>query len=438
MNVAIPQVSIDIDGLAKRYRLGGGVRTPWGCLRDWLAARQGRAPAATTRELWALRDIRLTVHAGEVLGIIGPNGAGKSTLLKILSRITEPTSGTIRMRGQIASLLEVGTGFHPELSGRDNIYLNGSILGLTLRQIRQRFDAIVDFAGVELFLDTPVKKYSSGMYIRLAFAVAAHLEPEILVIDEVLAVGDVAFQRKCLGKMQSIADGGRTVLFVSHNMAAINHFCSRAICLRDGRIVADGAPAGVIGEYLTHAFANSRSRSWPENPQKRMQLRGLSLHGVPDGPGGVLYRTHPLDVRVAFDVREAISGAMIGIVLEKPDGAIVCQTRDVDCEPSGRRHFEPGRYETVVRLPGNLLNAGTYAVRPSIESAVTVRESLDHQQGLTFELHDPDGQTLLNTRGGQRPGVLFLNLPWQTQRAGDLSDVNAAQPTTAEAMALGG
>src|SRR5437763_1479946 len=213
-----------------------------------------------TEEFWALRDINFSVRRGEVVGIIGRNGAGKSTLLKILSRITDPTEGRVKLKGRVASLLEVGTGFHPELTGRENIYLNGAILGMHRAEIRAKFDEIVAFAETEKFLDTPVKRYSSGMYVRLAFSVAAHLEPEILVIDEVLAVGDAEFQKKCLGKMESVARGGRTVLFVSHNMVAVRSLCSRSILLDQGNIIAEGEVGSTIDAYLTSVRTNGRSQ----------------------------------------------------------------------------------------------------------------------------------------------------------------------------------
>src|SRR5689334_10972101 len=219
-------------------------------------------------EFWALKDVSFEVQQGEVLGIIGRNGAGKSTLLKILSRITEPTDGRVTLRGRVASLLEVGTGFHAELTGRENIYLNGAILGMTRAEIRRKFDEIVAFAGVEKFLDTPVKRYSSGMYVRLAFAVAAHLEPEILVVDEVLAVGDAQFQKKCLGKMEEAGSSGRTVLFVSHNLLAVQRLCPRSLLLDGGRIVADGESSQVIQTYLdTKAFADNAPGCLREVPR---------------------------------------------------------------------------------------------------------------------------------------------------------------------------
>lgn len=246
--------AIKVEHLGKRYLLGartGGQRT----LRDALLGKlNGKGGKSRVDELWALQDVNFTVEPGEVVGIIGRNGAGKSTLLKVLSRITEPTRGRVEIFGRIGSLLEVGTGFHPELSGRENIYLNGAILGMKKSEIARRFDEIVDFAGVPRFVDTPVKRYSSGMFLRLAFAVAAHLDPEILIVDEVLAVGDAAFQQKCLNKMGDVARAGRTVLFVSHNMPAIKHLCPRAIVLNSGCVVYDGASHDAVKVYLSNAL----------------------------------------------------------------------------------------------------------------------------------------------------------------------------------------
>ena len=245
------QPIIEVENLSKRYQLGAiGATTVRDTLQHAWQRLRGRAPEVKTGEFWALRDVSFTVQPGEVLGVIGRNGAGKSTLLKILSRITEPTSGRAILRGRVSSLLEVGTGFHPELSGRDNIFLNGAILGMTQAEIRRKFDEIVAFAEVEKFLDTPVKRYSSGMHVRLAFAVAAHLDPEILIVDEVLAVGDAAFQKKCIGKMNSVArDYGRTVLFVSHNLQHVRQFCSRALVLNAGKILYDGSVHSGLVRY---------------------------------------------------------------------------------------------------------------------------------------------------------------------------------------------
>jgi lipopolysaccharide transport system ATP-binding protein len=265
-------IAIQIDHLSKQYRLGviGGTRLVDDVNRWWAKLRRKPDPLSTigqrtngngagqngnaSDKIWALNDVSLEVKQGEVLGIIGRNGAGKSTLLKILSRVTAPTSGEVRLKGRIASLLEVGTGFHPELTGRENIFLNGAILGMTGAEIRGKFDEIVAFSGVEKFIDTPVKRYSSGMYVRLAFGVAAHLEPEILVVDEVLAVGDAAFQKKCLGKMEDVAKQGRTVLFVSHNMAAIQNLCQRVVLIDQGKLEKDGQARSVINAYIERIF----------------------------------------------------------------------------------------------------------------------------------------------------------------------------------------
>ena len=238
-------------------------RSEYRTLRESLAAAatwplrklQGKV-GGSVEEFWALKDVNLEIQQGEVVGFIGRNGAGKSTLLKILSRITAPTTGEIRLHGRVGSLLEVGTGFHPELTGRENVYLNGSILGMSRREIQSKFDEIVEFSGVEKFLDTPVKRYSSGMYVRLAFAVAAHLEPELLVVDEVLAVGDAEFQKKCLGKMGEVAKTGRTVLFVSHNMAAVSELCSRVMILQSGHVIADGPTTSIVSQYLADALSS--------------------------------------------------------------------------------------------------------------------------------------------------------------------------------------
>ncbi|MCO6494369.1 MAG: ABC transporter ATP-binding protein [Bacteroidetes bacterium] len=261
--------AIDIQNISKQYRLGlVSSKTISGDFKRWVYKMRGkedpflkigdtndRTVKSNSEYVWALRDISFKVKEGEVMGIIGLNGAGKSTLLKILSRVTTPTSGSIKIKGRMASLLEVGTGFHPELTGRENVFLNGAILGMSKTEIKSKFDEIVDFSGVERYIDTPVKRYSSGMYVRLAFAVAAHLEPEILVIDEVLAVGDAEFQKKCLGKMKDVATGGRTVLFVSHNMGAISDLCDRAVILKQGEVFKIGETANMVNEYINHSLS---------------------------------------------------------------------------------------------------------------------------------------------------------------------------------------
>jgi lipopolysaccharide transport system ATP-binding protein len=263
---SVSDSTIEVQNLGKKYRINHEQQGSYTALRDVLTARakqllgKSRGALSNSEDFWALRNVSFDVRQGDVIGIIGRNGAGKSTLLKVLSRITEPTEGRVRIRGRVASLLEVGTGFHPELTGRENIFLNGAILGMSSAEIRRNFADIVAFAEIDRFLDTPVKRYSSGMYVRLAFAVAAHLQPEVLIVDEVLAVGDAEFQKKCLGKMQDVSRGGRTVLFVSHNMAAIRHLCTKAMYLVDGELRCTGSVDEVVDTYLTTASSSHETR----------------------------------------------------------------------------------------------------------------------------------------------------------------------------------
>lgn len=332
MTILNDDFAIAAEGLGKSYLLGHNTKSErYTALRDVLA-RGAREFARKTRdmftgraivqgdeveEFWALKNVSFELKRGERLGIIGRNGAGKSTLLKLLSRITEPTEGRIRINGRVASLLEVGTGFHPELTGRENIYLNGSILGMSRREIQRKFDEIVDFAGVETFLDTPVKRYSSGMYVRLAFAVAAHLEPEILIVDEVLAVGDAEFQKKCLGKMEAVGRDGRTVLFVSHNMAAIQNLCDRAILLGRGQILKDDVPSVVIGEYASSQYsvmdvASDGSVSLSDKRERVYQGKVFSSIMLTDSegiPGQHFKMGDSLHVRVALENTAEFNGA---------------------------------------------------------------------------------------------------------------------------------
>src|SRR5262245_4126636 len=322
-------IAVRVEGLGKKYLIGHEAgRERYTALRDVVGRTaknlvrtttdmlRGRAIVAgdTTEEFWALKDINFEIKRGEAVGIIGRNGAGKSTLLKVLSRITDPTEGRVEIRGRVASLLEVGTGFHPELSGRENIYLNGSILGMTRAEIRRRFDEIVAFAEVEKFLDTPVKRYSSGMYVRLAFAVAAHLEPEILIVDEVLAVGDTEFQKKCLGRMGEVAQGGRPVIFVSHNMSAVHRLCTRAIVMHQGQILLDGSVDDAVREYIKLGEAEVGERVWPvvatapgDEVIRMTGIRTRNAAGLPTGH---------VDVHEAF-------GVEIDYVVKKP-GQQIC------------------------------------------------------------------------------------------------------------------
>lgn len=360
------EVAVKVEGLSKRYRIGGRqeqyqtfvesvVRALASPLRRlW---RIGM-PIPAEEIFWALRDVNFEVRQGEVLGIIGRNGAGKSTLLKLLSRITEPTQGRIEMHGRLGSLLEVGTGFHPDLTGRENIYLNGTILGMRREEIRRRFDEIVAFSEIQNFLDTPVKRYSSGMYVRLAFAVAAHLQPEILIVDEVLAVGDVEFQKKCLGKMGEVAGEGRTVLFVSHSMPAVKGLCSRAILLHDGRVESEGDVESTVAAYLnlnSHVLSDGViPEAMPRIGTGAALLRRVTLRDAAGQSIKQVLLGQPFSVSVAFDVREHVPDAVVEIGISTVDGLRVATVHNID---SGRDCLDlaPGAREISVEINVTLL-----------------------------------------------------------------------------------
>jgi lipopolysaccharide transport system ATP-binding protein len=372
---------VSVERLGKRYRLRHQASDArYDTLRDGIAAaakapfgwwRGSRGPAATSEDFWALRDVSFAVGTGEVVGIIGRNGAGKSTLLKILSRITEPTTGRVTLHGRVASLLEVGTGFHPELTGRENIFLNGAILGMTRAEIVRKFDAIVAFAGVEPFLDTPVKRFSSGMYVRLAFAVAAHLEPEVLVVDEVLAVGDLEFQQRSLGKMQEVSRGGRTVLFVSHNMAAINSLTSRAVLLEGGRVAFDGPTREAIGRYSQMAGrAGARA---PFGRGTHTAVRSVEIVDAAGAPAAHYTPGTPLRVSIVVDTdgapRLSVELFLVDALAQKLAMASL-------------HHFEgvtlperPGRYRLAFEFQPVWLASGAYAL--DVTTSV-VNSSWDH------------------------------------------------------------
>ncbi|MGA2052466.1 MAG: ABC transporter ATP-binding protein, partial [Opitutales bacterium] len=354
---------IEASNLSKRYQLGAiGATTLKESFHRGLDRLRGRAPQANAGEFWALRDVSFSVQPGEVLGVIGRNGAGKSTLLKILSRITEPTTGRVVMRGRVSSLLEVGTGFHPELSGRDNVFLNGAILGMTQAEIRRKFDEIVAFAEVEQFLDTPVKRYSSGMYVRLAFAVAAHLDPEILIVDEVLAVGDAAFQKKCLGKMSTVAREGRTILFVSHNMAAVRKLCTSAMLLVDGAVTQRGDLESAIAAYLADGEASDACTVHDvKAPHHPFTLNSVEVLNARRLPSNTLPNHEPFHLRFTYTLAEPLPHLRVGLRLHAYDSTVVLSTTNCDSarEAPG---FAPGRYVAEVEFPAGFLNRGYYYI----------------------------------------------------------------------------
>ncbi|KUK46267.1 MAG: Putative polysaccharide ABC transporter ATP-binding protein [Anaerolinea thermophila] len=415
-------LAIRAENIGKRYLLGqnaGAYQTFRDTFQGWI-----RNPLKKTVEdneaevVWALKDVSFEVRQGEVLGIVGRNGAGKSTLLKVLSRVTEPTEGYAEVHGRVGSLLEVGTGFHPELTGRENIYLNGAILGMKRSEIDAKFDEIVDFSEVERFIDTPVKRYSSGMYLRLAFAVAAHLEPEILVVDEVLAVGDAEFQRKCLGKMNDVAQEGRTVLFVSHNMSAILRLTQETIVLDQGQIVMRGPTPEAVDYYLNMGLTKQGERFWeaPELAGEDSPFRPIALRVL--NPAGqvvdTVNATEGFSVALEYHLEEAISGLRVGFYLMTTRGEYVFTTFDTDdpnlFETYGQR--AAGRYISRCEIPANLLNEGRYVVGVNA-STYMIKRYFQDDQALLFNV-DPagaPGMQWIETRLGPiRPA-----LSWQIE-----------------------
>jgi lipopolysaccharide transport system ATP-binding protein len=360
---------IRVEGLGKRYAIGE--RERYLALRDVLA-RAFNAPLRLWRRpprehIWALKDVSFEVAPGEVVGIIGRNGAGKTTLLKLLSRITRPTEGFAEIRGRIGSLLEVGTGFHPELTGRENVFLSGAILGMSKEEIRRKFDEIVAFAEVERFIDTPLKHYSSGMEMRLAFAVAAHLEPEILLVDEVLAVGDAAFQKKCLGKMGEVAQAGRTILFVSHNMTAHRSLCSRAFILSEGQVVFSGSSDECVDRYLLSVSDDMRAETItadlprPIEVAKDATLRITRVEFRTPTGAAVLHSGKPIFLKMDFEVYQRITNMLMAFSVHSSDGLRVFECRSLDTY-GPINEMQPGRYSIECALENNPLNPGLYCL----------------------------------------------------------------------------
>ena len=409
---------ITVQSLGKRYILGP--REPYYALRDsvmeLLRSRRRRAGNGAQSVLWALKDVSFEVQEGEALGVIGRNGAGKSTLLKVLSRITPPTSGRAVLSGRTSSLLEVGTGFHPELTGRENIYLNGAIMGMSRAEVLRKFDDIVEFAEIERLLDTPVKHYSSGMYVRLAFAVAAHLEPEILIIDEVLAVGDAQFQQKCLGRMEEVGRQGRTILFVSHNLAAIRDLCTRTIVLDEGRLVFEGPTSVAISSYSGNVTRGTLAREWQTHEEAlRDAFASLKRVRLTDDDGRLLAQVTtdiPFNVEILYRVE--VPGTQVGLTLIAYDSEHRCVFSSINNRESRwyGKHMPAGPYLSTCRIPANFFNDGEYSISINLfgKNFTDVRTVSDV---LRFQILD--GSRVRGDYFGKYAGVVRPLFEWRTE-----------------------
>ena len=433
---------ITVENISKAFRIGakeevpdtlvgamkGVMRAPWKNLRqlrnlntynvhDPDQTEQSQSNAEET--LWALRDVSFEINQGDVIGIIGRNGAGKSTLLKVLSRITEPTSGRVTIRGRVSSLLEVGTGFHPELTGRENVYMNGTILGMTKREIDRKFDEIVDFSGVEKFLDTPTKRYSSGMQVRLAFAVAAHLEPEILIIDEVLAVGDAEFQKKCLGKMQDVAGSGRTVVFVSHNMGAVNALCGRCVYMEQGRLTQIGETSEIVDRYLQRGTSSNSSKQFSignELGDSRINLKSVNINKKHGCSGSVFQDTDDLILNIDYELLKPITGMRFNVHMLTSDGAAFSST---DCGVQKKEFHSPGSYTTKCHIPGGLLNRRRYIV--AISCYIPPNDLLvPRTEIISFDIEGMGNQGPNNELNW--PGAVCPKLVWRVEALTNKTD----------------
>jgi ABC-type polysaccharide/polyol phosphate transport system, ATPase component len=409
---------IKAENLSKLYFLGG---VHHNSLRDLMMSfvRRGSAENAEKQKLWALRDVSFSVRDGETLGIIGHNGAGKSTLLKILSRIVKPTAGAAEIHGRVGSLLEVGTGFHSELSGRENIFLNGAVLGMRRREIESKFDEIVAFAELERFIDTPVKHYSSGMYMRLAFAVAAHLEPEILIVDEVLAVGDTAFQKKCLNKMRDVSESGRTVLFVSHDMSAITRICSRAIALSGGRIVSEGATPDVVREYLSSSWGMSAERIYEESEtapaSEFVRLKRVRIVNENGETCGSFDIRRPVGIEATYEVTRGGQIILPHYKVYNQSRVHLFTVQDVT-EEWRRREKEKGEYVSTAWIPGNFMAEGSFFVNIGMITYLPkMKVHFIEPEVVSFDIIDPmTGDTARGDYVGNMEGAVRPIVAWET------------------------
>lgn len=418
-------IAIKFENISKQYRLGNiGTGTLSHDLNRWWAMNirgkddpnlkigqvNDRAAKATSDYIWALRDIDFEVKKGEVLGIIGKNGAGKSTLLKILSRVTSPTTGRIMAHGRIASLLEVGTGFHPEMTGRENIYMNGAIMGMTKAEITRKLDEIIDFAGVEKYIDTPVKRYSSGMTVRLGFAIAAHLEPEILVVDEVLAVGDAEFQKKAIGKMQDVSrTDGRTVLFVSHNMGSISQLCTKAIVLDQGGISHNGETQDIINYYLDNSFSKNTIVSYPIINGCRGQILNVELFNSNKINVNTFKVGDRPNLKITYNINQKVKNFHIALILTDMIGNHIFSSADTDINEERLLVRDIGEYTVKTELSIDQLNVGRYNI--SIGMGIINSEIFDRKDSLSFNIEDL-GDFGTGKEGNRRNGILLVKANW--------------------------
>ena len=410
-------IAIRVRGLGKKYTLGGP-QEQYHTFRDAIvnsvkAPFKRFHPTPPSEEFWALKDVSFDVEQGEVVGIIGRNGAGKSTLLKILSRITTPTEGTVELHGRVGSLLEVGTGFHPEMTGRENIFLNGSILGMRKVEIEQKFDEIVKFAEIDKFIDTPVKRYSSGMYVRLAFAVAAHLEPEILVVDEVLAVGDTQFQKKCLGKMGEVAKKGRTVLFVSHNMGAIGELCSRGIVVSSGIKIFDGETKIAIESYLNEVKERKdKLSSISSNKNKPLQILDVILTNNAGEATEIFDISDSISIKINYQVNTPINGANIALLLSRNGVELLCSF-DTDSLSKNLEKRPEGIHTIIANIPKRLLKAGFYSVSVGTGQISSGTAFEDHRDITSFEILELSEDTSAKGYSLRRNGLIIGPIEWE-------------------------
>ncbi|OGF99482.1 hypothetical protein A2Y99_01265 [Candidatus Gottesmanbacteria bacterium RBG_13_37_7] len=412
---------IEVKNISKKYKIG--LHRVNNTLNDEISDffrnlssfRQKKKDINKASEFWALKDINFTVEQGEVLGIIGRNGAGKSTLLKILSQITPPTTGEIILRGRVASLLEVGTGFHPELTGRENIYLNGAILGMSQKEIKQKFDKIVDFAEIEKFLDTPVKRYSSGMHTRLAFAVAAHLDPDILIVDEVLSVGDLQYQRKCINKMLSIAGRGVTILVVSHNTQIVMRLCKRVLYFDNGKLIADGEAKNIVDKYLDKISLYKGERYFSKkecNSNKKLKMISISIRNKKGEVTNSLDITKEHNIHLVYETLEKNLSFRCVVIFQKQN---ICAFSSFEPTEIVRSH--KGRYGSIMTVPPNLLAEGEYTISVSVFHENNIKEYfVSVKEALTFQVFDKmTGKSARGDYSGRLIGVIRPVFKWTMQ-----------------------